>query len=118
MSEPKPRAPFDPEVLNQLAEDVGVESLPEILEAFLMEIPRLVREMESAVAAGDPALAWRQAHSIKGSAAFMGMGPLRSTARAMDRAGKQGRLDLLRRLMPRMAERAEAACEAVRTHLV
>jgi len=117
MSESSPSGPLDPTALANLEEDVGREDLPAILATFRTETERRIGALREAVAAQDAVRAWNEAHSIKGSAAFLGATRLSETAYAMEAAGKAGDLDALRRLLPTIENEAREACEALRSFL-
>jgi PAS domain S-box-containing protein len=51
--------------------------------------------LRAAVAAGDSAAAARHAHAIAGASGNLGAGALRSAAKALERAGREGRQDLV-----------------------
>jgi signal transduction histidine kinase/CheY-like chemotaxis protein len=62
----------------------------ELVELFLDESPRLLRELTDAAAARDASAATRLAHGLKGSAATIGALAVRTTAERLERAGTEG----------------------------
>jgi len=74
------------------------DSLAELAEEFIEEMPQDLEKFTAQVIEGDAAAAGRCAHSIKGAAAGIGGEALRAVAFEAEKAGKAGDADALRRL--------------------
>lgn len=94
---------LDLRVIAQLIEDLGRESVVELLGLFQTESDRRRRCIEAAVADGDPAAACHEAHALKGSSLTFGACKLGALALAMEQAGRRGDLKGLAMSLPAMA---------------
>jgi HPt (histidine-containing phosphotransfer) domain-containing protein len=87
-----PMAVFDRSVaLNYVGDDE--EILAELLRMFLEQAPDRLAQVEGALRDRDAKKLEREAHSLKGTAATLGMAPLRDAAYAVERIGAAGSLD-------------------------
>jgi PAS domain S-box-containing protein len=73
-----------------------------IIEGFLMEMPKELMVIKELVEQGQAKQAGAQAHKIRGAAGSIGSPALQEIANAMEKAGKDEEIDLLRALMPEM----------------
>ncbi len=80
--------------------DGDAELLRGIIESFLDDTPRLIREIEADIAAGHPGRAGKSAHSLKGGASYIGAARLRDAAFDMEKAGKSDDISVTARLLP------------------
>ncbi len=79
-------------------------------EAMLMELMRLIEvyvpvtlgDLRGALDAGDAEAARRHAHTVKGQAANIGAHRLRQSAYEAELAAREGRLGVVRELLPRL----------------
>lgn len=94
---------LDLRVIAQLVEDLGRESIMELLGLFQTESERRRRCIEAAVAGGDPAAACHEAHALKGSSLTFGACKLGALALAMEQAGRRGDLEGLAMDLPTLA---------------
>jgi len=86
-------ATLDEAILDALAEQLGDGALVELATDFDRNAERLVATMHQARAGGD-APAWRlAAHSLKGAAASLGLKRVVATARAIETAAAEGRVE-------------------------
>jgi len=78
-----------------LAEMTGgdEEFTRELLEEFLKTVPPLMQQVEQALHTGDREALARAAHTMKGSSRAIGAQPFSEIALALERAGKEGRMD-------------------------
>ncbi len=92
---------FDKSVFGQLCEDMG-EDVQEVLEAFLEAIEELLVELKDRSVDESSDAISRWAHSIKSSAASIGMMRLSAIAAHLERMQKQGEVvnvdDLIRQI--------------------
>jgi HPt (histidine-containing phosphotransfer) domain-containing protein len=100
----RPSAPLvDLAALARLENDLGRESMSELLELFRAESERRRSRIETGIAAGDSIAAGHEAHALKGSALTFGAGMLSELALIMEHAGRQGDLEGLTRNLPELA---------------
>lgn len=103
---------LDPEVLGQLAQDLGDELLGEVLRQFVAET---MQRVERIATLSDAAALTREAHTLKSTAGTFGARCLCACARALEMACHDGRtaeIEALRGDIPRLAADAVAAYRA------
>jgi HPt (histidine-containing phosphotransfer) domain-containing protein len=77
---------------------MGDEDLARVVIAgFLDDIPLQIQKLKDYLEAGDITGAERQAHTIKGASANIGGEALRAIAFEMEKSGKSGDLDAIRK---------------------
>lgn len=86
---------LDQSMLANLEEDLGRESLIELIGLFQTETQRRLEQIRAAIAAGDAELARRESHALKGTALTFGAQRLSNLALGMEQAGRAGDLGLL-----------------------
>ncbi|MGE3317519.1 MAG: response regulator, partial [Planctomycetaceae bacterium] len=69
------------------------ELLREIIDAFLEECPRLMGELESAIAHADVSALRRAAHTVKGGLRTFGAGMAIDIAERLEQMGRSGRIE-------------------------
>ena len=91
--------PADPELdprvierLRALTPPGEPDVLAEILQVFLEEVPKRIRALDAAAAAGDVSQVARLAHSLKGSSGNVGARSLFDVAQRIDDLAKAGDL--------------------------
>jgi HPt (histidine-containing phosphotransfer) domain-containing protein len=94
---------LDLAVLSRLDDDLGRESVVELVDLFRTESERRRQRIETAVAAGDASAACHEAHALKGSALTFGAGRLGAVALEMEQAGRCGDLEGLTSNLPELA---------------
>lgn len=79
-------AAIDLAALARLDEDLGNDPavLAEIVDSFLTEVPRLLDELDRALAASDSVTVERVGHTLKSSAGLFGAMPLCALARELE----------------------------------
>jgi HPt (histidine-containing phosphotransfer) domain-containing protein len=91
---------LDPDVANQLAEDLPPDVFRTIIATFEEDLSRLAQELAAAAAAGDQNGYERAAHSLAGAAAAVGAVGLEREARiAMDHRQPEAAATVLPRLL-------------------
>lgn len=101
---------LDPEVANQLAEDLPPDVFRTIIATFEEDLTRLAQELARAAEVGDQEGYERAAHSLAGAAAAVGAVGLEREARiAMDHRQPVPPAVVL----PRLLNEAKAALEAL-----
>jgi uncharacterized Ntn-hydrolase superfamily protein len=102
---------LDPDVAQQLREDLSPAVLRSIAQTFEADIGRLAQELLAAARAGDMDGYHRAAHSIAGAASAVGASRLEREARmAMDPHHHEAP----NLVMPRLMREAGAAIQALR----
>lgn len=99
------------EVLERL--DGDEELLREVVDLFLEQSRHQIRELQAALAAGEPAQIRHQAHSLKGAAAGLGAQALSHTAAQLELAGKKGELKEVPELLRALEKELERFQQAV-----
>ena len=72
---------------------VGDDFIPELIQAYLEETPKLILDLQDALAAGDAVRFTRAAHSIKSSSASLGALDFSGQAKELEMIGKSGDLN-------------------------
>lgn len=97
---------WSPDVLiDQLGGDR--ELARQLVLLFIAECPRMLTAVHTAMAGGDPSAIRRAAHALKGSAANFTSGGLTATARQLERAAEEGRLEEAPVLVDRLEREAD-----------
>jgi len=84
----KKSALIDLEIISQLSVDVGVELLPEIINAYLAEIPSRIEAIVREASSGNCCLLAKEAHPLKSSSAAIGAMRLADLAEILELAGR------------------------------
>jgi PAS domain S-box-containing protein len=87
-----------------------LELLGTLVGVFKADRPKLMSEIEEALAAGNAVALGETAHTMKGALSVFGVEPARSLAEQLEMAGKQGRLGPARELYEKL-ERAIVTAE-------
>ncbi len=83
---------LDPEaILERVGGDVAF--LQELASLFAEDCPKLMQEIRSAIAAGDPHGLEHAAHTLKGSVSNFGAEPAREAAWCLEMLGRKGDLE-------------------------
>lgn len=104
---------FDRSVLGDRLMD-DKELIAEIVAIFLDDIPRRIEDLRRHLISGRTDEAGQQAHSIKGAAADVGGEIMRAVAFEMEKAGKAGDLETLRKAMPVLEKEFERLKDAMK----
>ncbi len=120
MSEPDQSTPVDPQPIDIHAiENLREMQVPgepdvvlEIVETFMQGVPGHAEKLRGSLAGGDFEELGRSAHSLKGSAGFLGMREVGVICERLEAAARDGRGDDARRLVAALEE-ALARAEAV-----
>jgi HPt (histidine-containing phosphotransfer) domain-containing protein len=86
-----------------------------LLEEFLAEAPRQMKELEGLVEAGDVAAAERRAHTLKGMSANIAADALAEAARQAETAGRERDLPEMVRRLPAVKTEFERVQAYVRS---
>ena len=84
---------IDEKTFDELKQMSGPEFINELIDTFLDDSPKLIKEMESALKAGNVDSFRRAAHSLKSNAATFGAGELFALAKELEMLAKENRLN-------------------------
>jgi HPt (histidine-containing phosphotransfer) domain-containing protein len=85
-------AVIDATIFAELKEAMGADFIGELIDTYCEETPRLVADLQQALAQGNADLFRRSAHSIKSSSASFGALEFAAQARELEMIGKAGDL--------------------------
>lgn len=83
---------IDQRTFDDLKDVMGADFIVELVDTYTLETEGLIKQMQTALAAGDAAAFGRLAHSIKSSSASMGALAFSQQARELEMLGKTGSL--------------------------
>ena len=105
------------ETIRSLRREGRPDPLQHILTLFAGHSKQLVGRIDDALARGDAVMVRETAHSLKSSSGNVGAVKLYSLCREMEMAGKEGNIELARRIHPRLLEASEEAGMALEQYL-
>ncbi|MCB1738080.1 MAG: response regulator, partial [Gammaproteobacteria bacterium] len=85
-------SPLDMDTLNMLREIMD-DKFQVLIDAYLGETPKLLADIDAAIATGDAAALRLAAHSLKSSSANMGAMALSESGRELENLGRDGQID-------------------------
>ena len=83
---------LDLSTFEELKQMSGTDFIDELVDTFLEDAPKLIRELSSALQAQDSASFRRAAHSLKSNAATFGANHLSALAKELETLGKENKL--------------------------
>jgi HPt (histidine-containing phosphotransfer) domain-containing protein len=89
---------IDKATFEELKQISGGDFINELIDAFLDDAPKMIRAMETALAARDAESFRRNAHSLKSNANTFGATELAGLAKELEMKGREGDLDIGNRL--------------------
>jgi HPt (histidine-containing phosphotransfer) domain-containing protein len=104
---------IDPATFEELQESAGADFVKELVQTFLEEAPVMLRELRTALAAGDADTFRRAAHSLKSNSLTFGAMKLGSLARTLELDGLPADAGSLDTLEQEYARAAAALTERV-----
>ena len=87
-----PTSEIDTTVFEELKQMSGADFISELVDTFLDDAPKLMKELQTAVQAKDADTFRRAAHSLKSNAATFGAKHLSELARELEQMGKDSKL--------------------------
>jgi len=84
---------IDPNTFDSLRQMTDAAFVSQLVDTFLEDAPRQIKEMRAALKEGDAETFRRLAHSIKSNAATFGALELSDQARELEMLGKENKLD-------------------------
>ncbi len=103
---------------DELQRELDAGLLEELVRLFLEEAPSLIRELQTAVQAGQAAEAHEVAHKFKGSCATMDVARLAALCREIEGGAKQDQLSTLSTLSKRLPDEFIAAQTQLEADLI
>jgi HPt (histidine-containing phosphotransfer) domain-containing protein len=103
----------DTEALDRLREWGGDKLLNQMVRLFLENSSGRMDQIRAGVSGSDPAEAERGSHSLKSSAANVGLGDVRRFASEIEAAAQGGDIGAVAELLPGLEEAYAAACAAL-----
>lgn len=87
-----PNSEIDKRTFEELKRTAGADFIDELVNTFLEDAPKILKEMNSALATGDAEAFRRAAHSFKSNSATFGANRMAELARELEMLGKENRL--------------------------
>ena len=111
----RPSAAIDPNIIEALARDAGVDAMPALIASFVRDCAQREAKISAAVELEDMAILELESHALSSSAQTFGAVSLAEIARAIEQDCRNGWLDdALSRAaaLPAVASAARRAIEA------
>lgn len=89
---------IDQSTFEELKQMSGADFINELIDAFLEDAPDMIRNMQTALEAGDVESFRRNAHSMKSNANTFGALELGALAKELELMAREGNLDVGNRL--------------------
>lgn len=108
---------IDPAAFEELKQISGADFINELIDAFLDDAPKMIGEMETALATRDTESFRRNAHSLKSNASTFGATELAGLAKELEMMARENNLEVGERLgnLRNALQKAAAELEAMRT---
>jgi HPt (histidine-containing phosphotransfer) domain-containing protein len=100
---------LDMSTFEELKQMSGADFIGELVDTYLEDAPRLVREMRDALSAGDADAFRRAAHSLKSNSATFGAMHLSGLAKDLELLAKENNLEAAANQLPALQRALEAA---------
>lgn len=108
-----PETPLDMKTLDGLRGFLSEDKLATLLQRYLEDSTRLIKQLGEACASGDAEVAHRCAHSLKSTSANVGALSLSALARELEDSGRQGNLAAIRTRMEDLQGQFKAVQDAI-----
>ncbi len=109
-----PETEIDMTTFEELQKMSGADFINELLDTFLDDAPKLIKEMEAALEANDAGSFRRAAHSLKSNSATFGALHLSELARELEMMGKENRLADTGNRLPELEQAYRSAATALK----
>ncbi|MDQ2693484.1 MAG: Hpt domain-containing protein [Chloroflexota bacterium] len=108
---------IDRTAFEELEQISGADFINELIDAFLDDAPKMIKEMEIALTSRDPESLRRNAHSLKSNADTFGATELAGVAKELEVMARENNLEIGDRLenLRDALQKAGAELEAMRT---
>ena len=107
---------IDKAIFEELKQLSGADFIDELIDAFLDDAPKMVSQMEAALAARDVESFRRNAHSLKSNANTFGATELAGLAKELEMMARENNLDIGNRLAGLKEAYAKAAKDLEALH--
>jgi len=87
-----PNSVIDPSAFENLKDLAGADFMSELIDTFLEDAPKLIKELQSGLKTNDAEPFRRAAHSLKSNAASFGATHLSVLAKELEIIGKENKL--------------------------
>ena len=88
-----PQTEIDRAAFDSLKQMAGADFIGQLIDTFLEDAPKLIRELHAALKAKDAETFRRAAHSLKSNAASFGAHRLSELARQLEMLGRENKLN-------------------------
>lgn len=105
---------IDKTTFEELKQMSGAEFINELVDTFLEDAPKLAKELQAALEAGNADSFRRAAHSLKSNAATFGAGQLADLAKELEMLGRENRLAETRDRLKALEEALSSACNELK----
>lgn len=102
--------------LSRLAETMGAETMAELIEIFLNEVPKMLESLQQAVASADLQTVFLISHKLSGIASNFGFDELNAICRRCEEQARQGYQSDLPELLERLKEQCQQAYSRLRLY--
>lgn len=99
---------------NELKQMSGDDFINELIDTFLEDAPKMITEMQTALAANNAETFRRAAHSMKSNANTFGAGALATLAKELEMLGKEQNLSEAGSKLKALEEACASACEELK----
>ncbi len=99
---------LDMSTFDELKEISGADFIDELVDTYLEDAPKLVREMETALETGNAEVFRRAAHSLKSNSATFGAMHLSGMAKELEMLAKENKLDEAGKQLPAVKSTLDA----------
>ena len=109
-----PNMELDMKTFEELKAMSGTDFIDELVDTFLDDAPKLLKEMKAALKADDADTFRRTAHSLKSNSATFGANRLSALAREMEILGKEHRLSEVEGKLQPLEEALQSASDELK----
>ena len=105
---------LDRSTFEELRQMSGADFIDELVDTYLEDAPKLVREMETALQTGDEEAFRRAAHSLKSNSATFGAMRLSNLAKELEMLARENKLGAAAALLPGVQPALDAVAEELK----
>lgn len=107
---------LDNAALARLRDDLGEETLADLIDLYLEDAPKLVADMKNAAKRADASGVQLAAHTLKSTSEAMGAKVLASACGELEQDGHEGKLDSAKEKVERVTQLCDAALSELQRH--
>ncbi len=105
---------LDRSTFEELRQMSGADFIDELVDTYLEDAPKLVREMEAALKAKDAEAFRRAAHSLKSNSATFGAMRLSNLAKELEMLARENKLEAAAGLLPGVQSALDSVAEELK----